>query len=411
MIMKFSKLLLLTILIFVACSGSVSDSGSTELPRELSKSEKAIVQADRSFSIKMFKELAVGSDEENVFISPLSISMALGMTLNGANGQTFDEMQSTLELHDLSLPEINEGYSSLKELLTGLDPKVQMEIGNSVWSRQGFPIEEDFSSNLTKYFDAESSELDFSDPESEGIINNWVEKKTHGKISKIIEGIPSRTIMYLINAVYFKGDWVYEFDPEKTTERNFYQESGEVKKVDMMTQKLPAKFYSDENTQMIDLPYGNGLFTMSLIKPTEGSTPIDSFIDTHLSLDNLEKWYGENEKDTVDVFLPKLELTYEKSLNNSLKNMGMPIAFTNQADFSNINRNGGLTISEVKHKTYLKLDEEGTEAAAVTSVGIGTTSVGPSNPVFNFNRSYVMILREKESGAILFIGKVGNPES
>jgi serpin B len=411
MIMKLSKLPLLTLLLLIACSESVTDSGNAELPRELTKTEKAIVQADRSFSIKMFKELAVGSDEENVFISPLSISMALGMTLNGANGQTFDEIQSTLELHDLSLPEINEGYSSLKELLTDLDPKVQMEIGNSIWSRQGFQIEEDFSSNLTNYFDAESSELDFNDPESVNIINNWVQKKTHGKINEIIESIPSGMIMYLINAVYFKGDWVYEFDPEKTTERNFYKEDGQVKKVDMMTQKLPAKFYSDENIQMIDLPYGNGLFTMSLIKPTSDSTPIDSLIETDLSLENLEKWYGENEKDTVDIFLPKLELSYEKSLNQPLENMGMPIAFTNQADFSNINRNGGLTISEVKHKTYLKLDEEGTEAAAVTSVGIGTTSVGPNNPVFNFNRSYVMILREKESGTILFIGKVGNPEN
>ena len=409
--MKFSKLQLLIFILLIACSGSVTDSGDPELPRQLSKSEKAIVQADRSFSIKMFKEVAVGSEEENVFISPLSISLALGMTLNGANGETFDEMQSTLELHDLSLPEINEGYRSLAELLKKLDPKVQMEIANSVWSRQGFTVEKEFSDNLEQYFNAQSSELDFEDPESVGVINNWVEKNTNGKIDKIIDGIPSEMVMYLINAVYFKGDWVYEFDPQKTSERDFYKEDGEVKKVDMMTQKLTTNYYRDEHIKMINLPYGKGFFSMSLIRPANDSISIDSFIKDELTLESLAGWEDSLYEGVVDVYLPKLELEYEKKLNENLKNMGMPKAFTDQADFTNINRDSRLSITEVKHKTFLKLDEKGTEAAAVTSVGIGTTSTGPNNPVFNFNRSYLMILKEQKSGTILFIGKVGNPEN
>ncbi len=409
--MNSLKLLFLSSILILACNQSITNSGKAELPRELTKAEKSIVKADRSFSIKMFKELAIGSKSENVFISPLSISTALGMTLNGAKGQTYDEMQSTLELGDMSLPEINEGYKSLTELLTTVDSKVQMDIANSVWSNQGFPVREEFSKNLTNYFDAESAELDFADPKSEDIINNWVEEKTNGKINKIVDGISRETVMFLINAVYFKGDWVYEFDPERTKERDFVKESGDIKKVEMMTQKLSTDFYQDENIQMVDLPYGNGLFSMTLIRPKDETAPLDTFIENDLSLANLDNWYDSYEEDTVDIYLPKLELKYKEKLNESLSNMGMPTAFTEMADLSNINGSGGLFISEVKHKTYLKLDEKGTEAAAVTSVGIQTTSAGPTNPVINFNRSYVMILREKQSDAILFIGKVGNPES
>lgn len=409
--MKFSKLLLLIPLLLIACSESVTNSEEAELPRELTKTEKAIIQADRSFSIEMFKELAIESENENVFISPLSISMALGMTLNGANGQTYDEMQSTLQFQELSLPEINEGYKSLMELLTKLDPKVQMEIANSVWSRQGFSVEEEFSNNLTNYFNAQTSELDFDDPESVDVINDWVSKNTNKKIDTILEGIPDGTVMYLINAVYFKGDWVYKFDTEQTKERDFIREDGEIKKVEMMTQELSTDYYQDEEVQMVNLPYGKGLFTMSLIRPVDESIPIDSFINEQINLQNIDNWDSNLNKDTIGVYLPKLELEYEENLNTSLKNMGMPTAFTSGADFTNINRNGGLFITSVKHKTFLKLDEKGTEAAAVTSVAIGITSVGSSTPVFNFNRSYMMILREKESGTILFIGKVMNPES
>lgn len=410
--MNSLKLLFLSSILILACNQPITNSGEAELPRELTKVEKSIVKADRSFSIKMFKELAIGSESENVFISPLSISTALGMTLNGAKGQTYNEMQSTLELSDMSLPEINEGYKSLTELLTTADSKVRMNIANSVWSKQGFPIREEFAKNLTNYFEAESSELDFADPKSEDIINNWVEEKTNGKINKIINGISPEIVMFIINAVYFKGDWVYEFDPERTKERDFVKESGDIKKVEMMTQKLSTDFYQDENIQMVDLPYGNGLFSMTLIRPKDETTPLDTFIENDLSLANLDNWYDSYEEDTVDIFLPKLELKYEEKLNESLSDMGMPTAFSSQmADLSNINGSGGLFISEVKHKTYLKLDEKGTEAAAVTSVAVGITSVGPTNPVINFNRSYVMILREKQSGAILFIGKIDNPES
>jgi len=406
--MKFSRLFLLTTLILIACSGSVTDSEDPQLPKELSKAEKQIVEADRTFSIEMFKELALKTENENVFISPLSISMALGMTLNGANGNTFDEIQSTLSLNEMSLPEINEGYRSLIELLTTVDPKVQMEIANSVWSRQGISIEDEFSNNLTNYFDAETSELDFDNPESKDVINSWVSEKTHGKIEEIINGISPGTMMYLINAVYFKGDWVYAFDEELTKEMSFSLESDETIETEMMNQEINADYYITDNFEMIDLPYGDGLFTMSLIKPSNNIS-INTFIENNLSLDNLETWYQSSTKDTVGVFLPKLELEYDENLNTALANLGMPTAFTRSADFSGINPDLPLQITSVKHKTYLKLDEEGTEAAGVTSVEVGITSVGPKNTVISFDRSYLMILREKESGAILFIGKILNP--
>lgn len=409
--MKLRYLFFVLIILITACTESLTDSGEAVLPRDLTKSEKALVQAGWAFSIEMFKELALKEEKKNVLISPLSISLALGMTLNGAKSKTYEEIQNTLFLDGMSLPEINEGYNSLMELLTSIDPKVQMEIANSVWIRQGFQVEEEFSSRLTDFFDAESQELDFNDNKSADIINEWVDKKTHGKINKIVDGISPETVMFLINAVYFKGDWVYEFDPELTEKRYFELESGEGTEVDMMNQKVLTHYYASETVEMVDLPYGNGFYTMSLIKPTKRETKINSFIENELTLSNLENWYKNSSKDSVGVFLPKLELKYEETLNKPLINLGMPGAFLNSANFSGINPNVQLTITSIKHKTFLKLDEVGTEAAAVTSVGVGTTSAGPKDIVFSFDRSYLMILREKESGTIMFIGKVMNPEN
>ena len=393
-------------LFLISCSTTNSESESNEVVEAKAK----LVEADATFSIEMFKKaVALEKEAENVFISPLSISVALGMAMNGANGSTHEEMVEVLGFGELNQNEINIGYESLIKDLNTADEKVQMEIANSIWSKQGFPVKEDFYSTLEDYFDAEAQELDFDDPASVDVINGWVSDKTHEKIPTIIERIGSDVVMYLINAVYFKASWLYSFDAEQTQQQNFYKDDGSSVLVEMMNQKNNVPYYISDEVEVLELPYGDGQFSMTFVKHV-GDVPIDEFIETTLTTQNLEKWLGALETDSVKFFLPKLEMEYFSSLKDHLVQMGMPTAFSSNADFSNITPGGGILISDVLHKTYVKMDEEGTEAAGVTAIGFETTSVDPDpEPIIILNRSYVMILREKETGALLFMGKIGQP--
>jgi serpin B len=386
-------------------------------PRELTTQEQAVSDAaSRDFGLRLFRTVNAAEEGENVFLSPLSVSMALGMTLNGAEGATRTAMEETLALNGLSQKEINGSYQSLIELLAGLDPKVQFSLANSIWYRDTFSVRSAFIDTNKMYFDAEVAGLDFSSPQAAETINGWVEEKTQGKIPKIVPArIPPEMVMYLINAIYFKGDWTYQFDEKKTEEAPFTLADGSEKTVDMMHQTEPTfAHYGDETLEAVDLPYGDSLYTMTVLVPRrtpEGPASADS-----LAADlDAERWQAvtrglrESER-KAGVVLPRFELEYEKTLNDVLKAMGMEEAFLpEQSDFSGINASAGedLYISKVKHKSFVKVNEEGTEAAAATSVGIGLTSTGP--PVVRADRPFLFVIRENHSGTILFIGKVGDP--
>ena len=387
-----------------SCSAPSNESGS-----DVEVAKEKLLKADQDFSINMFKAAVAMDGKENTFISPLSISTALGMTMNGAKGRTFEEMRQTLSFQDLEMQEINEGYASLIELLTSVDPEVKVEIANSVWSRQGFPVQDDFKNRLAEYFEAEARELDFRDPASVDVINGWVSDKTHDKIESILEFIPQGAMMYLINAVYFNGSWTYSFDPEATFERYFDLENGENVEVSMMNQKNRFSYLISDEVRIVDMPYGDGNFSMTMIMPAS-ETPIDEFISKELTAGKINSWITNLITDTVSVVLPKLELTYDLTLNEPLISMGMETPFSGSADFSGINGAGGIFISRVLHKTYLKMDEEGTEAAGVTAVEISVTSVTePQFPTIVFSKPYMFLIREQETGAILFIGKIKDP--
>jgi serpin B len=407
-VMKKSWLIVLLVLSFslINCDPPASEVENPELTQIKAK----LIEADAEFSINLFREIAASDTTTNVFISPLSVSIALGMAMNGAGGTTFTEMQQTLGFTDLDIEAINEGYQSLIDELTTADKKVTMDIANSVWAREGFPVKQEFYAAVSKYFDAEASELDFSKKASVDKINNWVSDKTSGKIEKIVEAIGHDVVMYLINAVYFKGDWLYSFDEESTTPFLFTRDNGTEETIEMMQQLNSMDHYIDEDVQVLDLPYGDGRFSMTFIRPA-GDQPINDFVDQYLTAQNLNKWIGDMQNDTVKFYVPKLELEYEATLNNYLIAMGMPAAFSpSAADLSGISTASQLFISSVLHKTYVKMDEVGTEAAGVTAVEIGITSViEPTYPIIQLNRSYLMVLREKESSAILFIGKIGHP--
>lgn len=414
-LIKNTTLLLFTLLIFFsACETSITgseDNPTGELPRELTTSEKMLIQADQSFSYDIFRRtVAFDSNKENVFISPLSISMAMAMTLNGAEGQTFEDMRNAMSLKGMELEEINRAFQSLMKLLVTVDPKVTLKVANSVWYREDFPVKEEFLERINDFYDGTADDLNFNDPASVDIINNWVNKNTDGLIDQIITHIPDDMVMYLMNALYFKGDWLNQFETDDTRKADFVLETGETVDVDMMHQKgLFATHISDE-VHLIELPYGDSLYSMSVLMPSDINTPIDQFAKEKLSFEKLSEWRSELVVDYngVSINFPKFELDYEIEYNDILKAMGMEIAFNaTEADFNGITDRSVMKIyiDEVKHKTFIRVDEEGTEAAAVTSVGI----VESVSQQFNINRPFVFIIHELETGTNLFMGKVKNP--
>jgi serine protease inhibitor len=375
------------------------------ISRNLSVLEKSVVSSDNSFGLKLFSCINANEPDKNVFISPLSVSMALGMALNGANGATLDSMKYVLEHSGFSLQEINDSYKNISSILTHLDPKVVFQIANSLWCRHDLAILPSYLSDCRTYFDAEATSLDFTSPGAVQAINGWVNSKTNGKIPTIIDQIPSEIVLYLINAIYFKGVWTYQFDPTKTTDASFTTSLGNSISCKMMAQKATYAYYASEELQVIDLSYGERSFSMTIILPAQGKD-IDQFAGELTQ----QQWNGlVNALDSteVDLSMPKFKLEYEKNLNSELHALGMGIAFSDFADFSRITH-ASLAISEVKHKTFVEVNEEGTEAAAVTSIGFRVTSL-PSNPSMTINRPFIFAIREHASGTILFVGKIVNP--
>lgn len=375
--------------------------------RDLTLIEKSMVTADNNFGLKLFKEIVRTEPNENIFISPLSISMALGMTWNGANGTTKEAMQAALEKQDLTIEQVNESYKNLIDLLTALDSKVRFQIANSIWYRNSLQFEQDFIDLNQNYFNALVTGLDFNSPEAVPTINDWVAQNTFGKIKQIVDPpIDPITIMFLINAIYFKGIWTYQFDINETYVDTFQCPDGSKIPCNMMRQSNDFRYNETAKYQVIDLPYGNEKFRMTIVLPRP-SVSIDSLIST-LTPKNWSDLTTHFFTLPGVIMLPRFKLEYELELKKALGTLGMEIAFSNHADFTKMYHPGGINISQVKHKTFVEVNEEGTEAAAVTAVVIGLTSVS-ENFTMRMNRPFIFAIRDTHSGSILFIGKMGNP--
>jgi serine protease inhibitor len=411
--MRSRRVFFLFIIVLLSTFGcDVTDP--TEPPRELTSSEVKLVEADNSFGLKLFKEINTEETNSNVFISPLSVSMALGMTYNGAKEETEEAMRTTLKFGDLSMNEINESYKSLIELLSGIDSDVEFSIANSIWHRDDRVFEQDFFERCRDYFDARVSGLDFSQNEAaKDTMNNWVDENTNGKIEEIVDYVdPIYSVMFLINAIYFNGTWTYQFDEEDTKNDLFYLSGGGTKICKMMEVLSEFRYFENSSMQAIDIPYGNGNYSMTIILPEYGED-IEGFI-AELTREKWDEWMNGFSEDSVNLFLPKLKLEYkvEETLRKVLSNMGMEIAFDGRADFTGMYKPGGIFIGRVIHKTFLEVDEEGTEAAAATVVEIEFTGLGggsPTYPVMKIDRPYILAIRENHSGTILFIGKIVDP--
>ena len=406
--MKALLTLCLSVILLTACSKHHESNEYKTIELDLKAKEN--VKMSNRFGLELFKEMAA-LKTSNLMVSSLSVSQALGMTWNGANGVTLSEMSQVLGYPDESAHSINQTNQKIREAIVNSDTKVDMLIANSIWYNHNFGINDEFVSANRQYYDAEVRALDFSkSTESKGVINNWVMDKTNGRIKDLIKQISSDHVMFLVNAVYFNGKWTYRFNKENTQDEDFFLADGGLGKVPTMNLEADLDYYADEQMQGVVLPYGNGHFEMLVILPDEkmGLNGLLDALDEQL-LDNI---YSGMAKSGLSVFLPKFTFKSDLKLNSQLKEMGMPHAFSDNANFSRMSADAmsKLKISEVVHKTFIEVNEEGTEAAAATSVGMVTTSIGPSvTPQLRIDKPFIFLIREKDTGAILFIGQVYNP--
>ena len=406
--LRFSGLGAVVLLAAAACGESPTEPTGgvneiTQLPRALSAAEVEIVGAGNRFAFRLLAQASRPGD--NLFLSPLSASMALGMTMNGAAGETWSQMREVLGFDGLAEEEINAAYASLIELLVGLDPAVETAVGNSVWTRLGFPVHADFLAAVRETFDAEVVELDFASPAASGRINDWVKAATNGRIEDIVPSpIPGGVLMYLINTVYFKAPWTFPFDPSDTRSEPFRLDDGSVRTVPLMSLRSDFAYLENDRFQAVDLPYGGGAFSMTVLVPRPGAS-VDGLA---ASLD-AARWEaivsGLRETD-LQIFLPRFRMAYERTLNDDLAALGMIDAFDRaRADLTRLSTVPGLWISEVKQKSWVEVNEEGTEAAAATVVAVNESAV----PVVRADRPFLFLIRERLSGAILFAGKFASP--
>lgn len=397
----------------IACEKNNSDNNQVQLdPVEITLPDKSeeVIEASNTFGFDVFRLiLADELAKTNLFISPTSISLALGMTLNGANNATEDSMEYALRVNELSPEQINMTYRDLIDGLTTADDKVLLSIANSIWYRMGFTVEDGFLAINTNYYNAEVAALDFSSPEALNTINGWVSDQTNDRIPEIIDQIDPDNIMFLINAIYFKGTWTKEFNPESTFDGAFLLTDGTNKTVSTMAFEEEIGYFDNGVFQACELNYGRGNYSMIVLLP-ELHASIDAVVE-QLNTDNWSEWMQSFVQQKVKFTLPKFTFSYEKKLNDILSLMGMGIAFDPYgADFTGINTEGGIYIDFVKHKTFVEVNEEGTEAAAVTVVGMSYTSYNPDGPVEMYvDHPFVFAIREKTTGAIVFIGKVAEP--
>ena len=381
--------------------GCICFSGYSDSP-ERGNTVEEIVSANNSFGLNLLQKLVEKNMSENIFMSPTSLAMALSMTYNGASGDTKEAMARVLELQGISLEEVNQASAALMEKLRNLGEDIRLDMANSMWAREGEEFKADFLKQNEEFYGAKVSALDFTDPRAPSIIDAWVREKTGGKIEEIVEEIPGGVILYLINAVYFKGAWAVKFDRQYTRERDFTLLDGSKKKVPMMmTGSKEFKYLEGDNFDAVGLPYGDGSVSMYIFVPHRESSLEELYGE--LTTGNWDDWMSRFQQSEITVVMPLFNLEYEIVLNDALANLGMGIAFNSvKADFSRM-CSGRVWIDQVKQKTFLEVNEEGTEAAAATSVSM------KKGPGIYVDRPFFCAIRDNDTGAILFMGSIVEP--
>jgi serpin B len=402
------------LVLFTACSGTTADPDPGEqrparssLPRPLTRSESDVLGAANAFSFSLWNTINAAQRDSNVFVSPLSVSFALGMTMNGAATETYDEMRSALRFGNAPLASIDSGYKSLIALLTGLDPATTMQIASSIYYRSGFPFNQSFLDDASTWFDADVKSQNFADVAGTlSAINGWANTKTNGRIPKVLDEVKSDDVMFLLNAIYFKGSWREKFDPALTRDAPFHAVTGGDQPAKLMSREGRMAYAETNAFQAVDLAYGDSAFTMTVLLPKAGNT-VES-VAASLTADTWQSLTASFSNRLVALSMPKITFSWKRNLIDDMKALGMRRAFIpDGADFTRMSTGTGtnLFISLLKHDTFVAIDEEGTEAAAVTTVGVSVTSA-PVVTQMRVDRPYVFVIRERLSGTVLFMGKI-----
>ncbi|MFA5850607.1 MAG: serpin family protein [Bacteroidales bacterium] len=400
-----------------SCDKTQSPSDETikhPITIQLNLSETKMAEADKSFAMDFFslvyEQNVNGAKKENIMVSPFSLSTALAMVWNGASGETKTAIQNVMGFQNYTDTELNGYYKKMKESLLSTDPSVKLAIANSIWYRSGITVNDVFVQTNKTWYNAQVKALDFTSPDAVKTINKWCSDNTNGLIKEVLQEISPYDLMYLLNALYFKGEWSkgYAFKESETKSGLFKKEDGTNVSVNMMNNKKELLYYTDETLSAVNLPYGNGAFGMILMLP-QANVSLTKMLAQLKSPMYWQNMLKNRVKKEVSMQIPKFKIEYKDNLNEILKQMGMAVAFNSDlADFSRIFPQLKSYISTVDQFTYIDISEKGTEAAAVTVIGIKNTSYTP--PVdFIANRPFLFVICEESTGCVLFMGMVGNP--
>lgn len=413
---------LLTAAIGLSLPGLLPDEQSGPPPAaavgelgEIGAAETALAAATADFGFRLYQAVRQSADEANLFVSPASVAIALAMTYGGAAGETQAAMAETMAITGLSADELSRAHATLAQHLAAPDLGAELTIANSLWARQGLPFRPEFLQRNQTYFGAEVAELDFDDPAAAATINDWVKRQTRGLIAEIVgPQIDPDTILFLLNAIYFKGEWQVAFDPAATQPRLFTRADGSQVEHPLMEQKGKFSYLQTDDFAAVALPYGeDGRVRMIVFLPHAGAD-LDGFV-AGLDADSWQQWLGRMHAREGTVVLPRFKVESDLSLRRALSALGMAVAFDEgQADFdAMLPTPAGINVflKDVRHKTFVEVDEVGTEAAAVTSVEVGVTSAPLDGP-FSFiaDRPFFFAIADEATGLLLFLGELGAPE-
>jgi serine protease inhibitor len=375
---------------------------------ELTSGQVALIESENSFAFDIFREVVENEDSpKNIIISPLSISCALSMTLNGADGTTREAMLEALRVNGITPEEINNSWKYLTETLISIDKRVIMNIANSVWTEDRISPKQSFIDILKDYYNAESENFSITDPTAPDKINKWIEESTNGLIKEMVDKLEDNTVMLLINAIYFKGKWKLQFDKNNTDQEPFYKTEGTSEDVPMMKQKDNFYIYVSDKFMLAEFPYGQGNFAMDIILPASGYKVSD--LMSSLTGDAFSDCIQQMGTRETEVYIPRFKYGFKKKLKGILTDMGMGIAFSDMADFSNITEEYPLLINDVTHQAFIETNEEGTEAAAATIVDIGLASMPQEPLVFRADHPFIYLIRETITNTVIFMGIVTDP--
>lgn len=379
-----------------------------------------IADADNAFGIGLFKAVAKASPTANAVVSPVSAAMGLAMALNGAQGETQAQMSNVLALKGWTIARVNDGNAYLIGALKGSGLGGTLSIANSLWTdKKRVKLRDDFLARTRASYKAEVSALDFANHEAPGTINGWVDKETRGKIKTIVDQLSAQDVLLLVNAVYFKGQWTLKFDKAKTTEKDFTTGSGKVKRVPLMSQSGEYEYFETPEFQAIRLPYKDISAHMIVFLPAKTSS-LAAF-ERDLTIDKWDQWTGKTAASAFGggraghLELPRFTAEAREVLNKPLIGMGMARAFSpGSAQFGGMYSSAGghnVYIGEVLQKTFLKVDEEGSEAAAVTGITMRTTAMRPGPGPFTMivDRPFACAIVEDVTHAVLFFGAINDP--